>query len=96
MENADLELPAGARAGLIPLHPANTPSRRQLLFDDLAEWLPGMGVAVLRFDRRVGADMPLELQADDAETAVAELRDAAGDPALPIVLWGFSRGRGRP
>jgi uncharacterized protein len=92
VDDADLALPAGARAGLIPLHPASNPSRRSLLFDDLAEWLPGMGVAVLRFDRRAAGDVPLELQADDAETAVAELRAAAGNPALPIVLWGFSQG----
>ena len=92
MENVDLTLPANVRAGLIPLHPANNPSRRSLLFDDLAEWLPGLGVGVLRFDRRAADDVPLELQAVDAEAAIAELRAAAGDPHLPVVLWGFSQG----
>ena len=92
MDHADLTVPPGARAGLIPLHPANDPSRGSLLFADLAEHLPPLGVAVLRYDRRPGEDIPLEAQADDALEAAADLRAAVGDPALPIVLWGYSQG----
>jgi pimeloyl-ACP methyl ester carboxylesterase len=92
VDNADLTVPPGARAGLIPLHPANDPSRGSLLFADLAEQLPPLGVAVLRYDRRPGEDIPLEAQADDALEAAADLRAAVGDPALPIVLWGYSQG----
>jgi hypothetical protein len=54
VDHADLTVPPGARAGLIPLHPANDPSRGSLLFADLAEQLPPLGVAVLRYDRRPG------------------------------------------
>jgi pimeloyl-ACP methyl ester carboxylesterase len=92
VDHADLTVPPGARAGLIPLHPANDPSRGSLLFADLAEQLPPLGVAVLRYDRRPGEDIPLEAQADDALEAAADLRAAAGDPALPIVLCGYSQG----
>jgi pimeloyl-ACP methyl ester carboxylesterase len=92
VDHADLTVPPRARAGLIPLHPANDPSRRSLLFADLAEQLPPLGVAVLRYDRRPGEDIPLQAQADDALEAAADLRAAVGDPALPIVLWGYSQG----
>jgi hypothetical protein len=91
VDHADLTVPPGARPGLIPLHPANDPSRGSLLFDDLAEELPPLGVAVLRYDCRPGEDIPLEAQADDALEAAADLRAAVGDPALPIVLWGRRR-----
>ena len=53
-------------------------------------------MAVLRYDRRPGDDIPLEAQADDALEAAADLRAAVGDPALPIVLWGYSQAVGLP
>ncbi len=92
MPDYELSVPSDLRAGLVPLHPANDPSRDSLLFADLAEHLPPLGVAVLRFDRREAEDVPLQIQADDALAAVAHLRAATGEPQLPVVLWGFSQG----
>lgn len=92
MQDHDLTLPPGVRAGVIPLHAAGQPSRCSVLFDDLVELLPPLGVGVLRYDRRAGEDVPLETQADDAEIAIETLRSAAGDPDLPVVIWGFSQG----
>jgi pimeloyl-ACP methyl ester carboxylesterase len=46
---------------------------------------------VLRYDRR-GDDVPLELQADDAMSALAELRSRDDIDPARIGLWGFSQG----
>jgi uncharacterized protein len=82
---------SGRHPALIGLHPANAPSRDQVLFVHLASVLPPQGIAVLRYDRR-GNDVPLEVQADDALSAVAALRSRDDiDPEL-IGLWGFSQG----
>jgi uncharacterized protein len=93
---ATLTLPSSpARAGVIPLHPASDGSRDQLLFRHLARTLPSLGVAVLRFDRRLkhrGQDVPLADQAADSLAAVDRLRECVGEPGLPVGLWGWSQG----
>src|SRR5215472_11180020 len=93
---ATLTMPAGpVRGGLVPLHPANEPSRDQFLFRHLALILPPRGVAVLRFDRRAfrdDADVPLALQAKDALAVLQELRQVRGVGAAPLGVWGFSQG----
>jgi pimeloyl-ACP methyl ester carboxylesterase len=96
VEEADLALPEGRiLAGLVPLQPAEDPSRDHFLLRHLAEVLPAHGVAVLRYDRRPakdGHDVPLALQAEDARTAMAELRRLTGSAELPVGVWGFSQG----
>jgi uncharacterized protein len=91
-----LTIPEGPiRAGLIPLHPANDPSMDQFLFRHLAQRLPRLGVAVLRFDRRGsrhGDDVPLAHQVDDALAAARLLKARTNDPRLPVGLWGWSQG----
>jgi pimeloyl-ACP methyl ester carboxylesterase len=86
-------MPAGSspHPALIGLHPANDPSRDQFLFTHLASVLPPRGTAVVRYDRR-GSDVPLELQADDALSAVAALRARSDIDPTRIGLWGFSQG----
>ena len=81
----------GPHPALIGLHPANDRSRDHFLFRHLAAVLPPIGMAVLRFDRR-GDDVPLELQAEDAQSAVALLRSRADIDRTRIGLWGFSQG----
>lgn len=93
---ATLSIPASSPiGGLIPLHPADDPSRDQFLFRHLAALLPRQGVAVLRFDRRPTADhsdVPLATQARDALNALRALRQRPGMGSVPIGLWGFSQG----
>ncbi len=93
---ATLTMPSGpVRGGLVPLHPADEPSRDQFLFRHLAEILPPRGVAVLRFDRRAYSDdrdVPLALQAKDALGMLHELRQIPGVGNAPLGLWGFSQG----
>lgn len=91
---ATLTLPEGpVAAGIVPLHPASDGSRRQLLFDHLADTVEPRGLAVLRFDRRPSSrdeDVPFEVQADDALLALGALRDEVGD--VPLGLWAWSQG----
>jgi uncharacterized protein len=99
---ATLSLPLSTPliGGVVPLHPADDPSREQFLFRHLADLLPRHGIAVLRFDRRTtdsGGDVPLDSQAQDALAALQTLRYQAGRSAgseetLLIGLWGFSQG----
>ncbi|HKT36792.1 MAG TPA: alpha/beta hydrolase [Ktedonobacterales bacterium] len=93
---ATLTMPTGpVRGGLVPLHPADEPSRDQFLFRHLAEILPPRGVVVLRFDRRGygdDKDVPLALQAKDALVMLHELRQVPGVGNAPLGLWGFSQG----
>ena len=93
---ATLTAPAGrVRGGLVPLHPAAYASRRQFLFDHLAELLPAHGVAVLRFDRRpapAGDDVPFALQAADALAALETLRAEPEIGEAPLGLWAWSQG----
>jgi hypothetical protein len=88
-----LRLPDGAaRAGIVALPGASTPARRQPLFTHLSETVAPVGFAVLSFDRRPaerGGDTPLDVQARDALTAAAVLRDRLG---IPVGLFGFSQG----
>jgi pimeloyl-ACP methyl ester carboxylesterase len=81
----------GRHPAVICLHPANVPSRDHYLFLHLAEVLPPLGIAVLRFDRR-GDNVPLELQGDDALSACAVLRSRDDIDPQRIGLWGFSQG----
>jgi uncharacterized protein len=89
-----LSLPTGsARAGVLPLHPADDGSRSQFLFEHLAQVLPARGVAVLRYDRRPmsdGRDVPYQLQVDDLRCAWDVLAGEIGP--VPVGLWGFSQG----
>lgn len=92
---ASLTLSAGnrARGGLVPLHPAREASREQFLFRHLAEILPPLGLAILRYDRRRGnGDVPLRVQAQDALAAIGCLVERLGSRDLPIGLWGYSQG----
>lgn len=92
---ATLTLPEDAiRGGVVPLHPASEGSRRQFLFEHLADTLVPRGVAVLRFDRRSSSagDVPLEIQADDALEALRELRAQPEVGAAPLGLWAWSQG----
>lgn len=94
MPERELTVPEGrVRAGLVPLHPASDGSRRQFLFEHLVDTLVPRGFAVLRFDRRPppsGADVPFEVQAEDALEALAALRSEVGD--VPLGLWAWSQG----
>jgi uncharacterized protein len=91
---ATLRLPEGpARAGIVPLHPASAGSRRQFLFEHLADTLVPRGVAVLSFDRRPSPDerdIPFEVQAEDALAALRALRSEVG--SAPLGLWAWSQG----
>jgi predicted alpha/beta-hydrolase family hydrolase len=91
---ATLTLPSGAaRAGVVPLHGANSPNRDSELFAHLAHVLPHEGIALLRYDRRPNPtwdDVPFTQQADDALAAVAQFREHVAD--APIGLWAYSQG----
>jgi pimeloyl-ACP methyl ester carboxylesterase len=91
---ATLTLPEEqARGGLVPLHPASDGSRRQFLFDHLADTVVPRGFAVLRYDRGPspsGEDVPFAVQADDALRALDALRTEVGD--VPLGLWAWSQG----
>ena len=92
---ATVSLPDGdVRAGVVPLHPASDGSRRQFLFDHLADTLGPRGVAVLRFDRRPSStgDVPFEVQADDALEALRELHAQPEVGSAPLGLWAWSQG----
>jgi pimeloyl-ACP methyl ester carboxylesterase len=92
---ATLTLPEDpVRGGVVPLHPASDGSRRQFLFDHLADTLVPRGVAVLRFDRRPSSagDVPLESQADDALQALRELHAQPEIGSAPLGLWAWSQG----
>jgi pimeloyl-ACP methyl ester carboxylesterase len=81
-----------ARAGFVTLHGASNGERSYVLYEHLAELLPAVGIAIIRYDRRPAAagDVPLVDQADDALAAAAVLRREFGD--VPIALWGYSQG----
>jgi uncharacterized protein len=93
---ATLALPEGpARGGLVPLHPASDGSRRQFLFEHLADTLGPRGLAVLTFDRRPspdGSDIPFATQADDALEALRTLRERPEVGNVPLGLWAWSQG----
>lgn len=84
---------AECRAAVILLHPADDGGRRQFLFEHLAGLLPGLGIAVLHYDRRAaaaGRDVPYLLQAEDLGHARDVLTAEIG--RVPTGLWGFSQG----
>jgi len=89
-----LHLPSGTarHPALIGLHPADGASRDHVLFLHLARVLPPIGIAVLRFDRRAGAEDRFDVQADDALAAVAALASRDDIDERAIGLWGFSQG----
>jgi uncharacterized protein len=84
---------AQCRAAMVLLHPADDGGRYQFLFEHLAGLLPGLGIAVLRYDRRAaaaGRDVPYLLQAEDLSRARDVLATEIG--RVPTGLWGFSQG----
>ena len=93
---ATLTLPEGSvRGGLVPLHPASDGSRRQFLFDHLADTLMPRGLAILRYDRRPSPsdeDVPFATQADDALHALSLLRAQPEVGSAPLGLWAWSQG----
>ncbi len=81
------------RAGVVALHGAEAGERSYFLYRHLAEVLAGVGVAVLRYDRRPapeGHDVPLRAQAADALAAARRLGEIVD--GAPVGLWGFSQG----
>ncbi|MDQ2847242.1 MAG: alpha/beta fold hydrolase [Actinomycetota bacterium] len=81
------------RGGMVALHGASSPTRRQPLFDHLANTMNPLGWAVLAYDRRPaagGGDVPLHDQATDALLAVDALRERLD--GTPVGLFGFSQG----
>lgn len=81
------------RGGIVALHGASSPTRRQPLFDHLASTLNPLSWAVLAYDRRAsvdGGDVPLEDQATDALLAAEALRERLN--GAPVGLYGFSQG----
>ena len=93
---ATLTLPEGpVRGGVVPLHPASDGSRRQFLFEHLADTVAPMGLAVLRFDRRLspdGRDIPFAVQAEDALAALRTLRAQPEVGEVRLGLWAWSQG----
>ncbi len=91
---ATVSLPRGrVRAGVVALHGAEAGERSYFLYRHLAETLEGIGIAVLRYDRRPspeGHDVPLRTQATDALVAARRLGELIG--GAPVGLWGFSQG----
>ncbi|MGA8302915.1 MAG: alpha/beta hydrolase [Thermoplasmata archaeon] len=89
-------LPTGAvRAGLVALNPAGDQSKDQILMRHLSQTLPPLGIAILRFDRHpklYGWSVSLADQADDALAAIKELTARIGDPTLPVGIWGWDEG----
>ncbi len=79
------------RGGVVALHGASDPSRRQPLFDHLADTITPLGFAVLSYDRRESAsgDVPLRLQADDALAAAGVLAEGV---EAPVGVYAFSQG----
>jgi pimeloyl-ACP methyl ester carboxylesterase len=81
------------RGGVVALHGASLPQRDQPLFEHLAITLTPMGFAVLSFDRRPGRnaeeDPAVDVQAEDALTAVELLRSTID---APVGLFGYSQG----
>lgn len=91
--SAVLRLPEKeVHAGIVLLHGAADGRARQPLFNHLAHTFAPLGVAVLSYDRRLtrhGGDTPLQLQAEDAISAMNGLRTHL---RRPVGLFGFSQG----
>ena len=90
---ATLTLPSAPAAGaMILLHGANCGTRDHFLYEHIADVMPRVGVAVLRYDRRDGNgfDVPFAVQASDAMAAVSLLRQHV--PDVPVGLFGYSQG----
>ncbi|HEV2638744.1 MAG TPA: CocE/NonD family hydrolase [Actinocrinis sp.] len=90
-----LTRPSGrVRGGIVPLHSADDGSPDHFLVRHLAQVLPALGIAVLRYDRRpapaAGRPVPLPEQAADALAAADLIRRHCGP--VPVGLWGFSHG----
>ena len=87
-----LRMPEGElRGGLVMLHGASDGRARQPLFDQVAEVLTPIGVAVLSYERRrvERGDTPFGVQAEDA---VAALRSLSIELRCPVGVFGFSQG----
>lgn len=94
-----LPVEGGKVSGLIVLHGAEAPKRNQKLYQHLYEGLPGMGIAVLTFDRRGSGKSSGSLRGVDFETLADDA--IAGQHALQnlsrvnpdkIGFWGLSQG----
>jgi pimeloyl-ACP methyl ester carboxylesterase len=100
IDAGDVSLPATldtppdgpAHGAVVVLHGFGMPQRSYFLYDHLAQTLPTVEVAVLRFERRPreDGDVPFTVQAHDALAAVEEVRRRVGD--IPVGLWGWSQG----
>lgn len=92
--DATLHLPdgPGPHPAIVGLHPANGPSRDLFHFLHLARTLPPIGVAVLRFDRRPGAEDRFDVQCKDALAMVDVLQNRPEIDSARIGLWGYSQG----
>jgi len=93
---ASVFLPPGPlRGGIVPLHPADNPSRNQFLFRHLADVALPQGIAILSYDRPITTDNltpTLETQAAIATAALDTLRLQTNDDKVPLGLWGWSQG----
>jgi pimeloyl-ACP methyl ester carboxylesterase len=85
---ATLDEPArAARGGVVVLHTAEAGQRTHNLYAHVSRTLTGLGVSVLRFDRRA---LHIGQQSADAVAAIKVLRDQTGD--VPMGLWGMGMG----
>lgn len=89
---AVLRAPDGeVKSGLVMLHGASDGRARQPLFDQVANALAPLGIAVLSYQRRSveNDDTPLDVQAADAVAAMQALSSELG---CPVGVFGFSQG----
>ena len=90
--SAIVRVPEGeVRGGLVMLHGASDGRARQPLFDQVAQVVAPMGVAVLSYERRPveRGDTPLGVQAADAVAAMRALRI---ELRCRVGVFGFSQG----
>ena len=86
-------------SALVAAHGASGGERSSAIFRHLHEGLPGIGVAVLVFDRRGAGRSSGELKNSDytvlADDAIAARKFIASQPDLrgvPVGYWGYSQG----
>ncbi|MFZ0892058.1 MAG: alpha/beta hydrolase [Thermoplasmata archaeon] len=91
-----MTIPSGqVRAGVVALNPAGDQSKDQILMRHLTQTLPSIGIATVRFDRRpkrYGWNVSFAEQADDALAALRDLIARVGNPSLPGGIWGWGDG----
>lgn len=86
-------------SGLVVLHSASMPTRKAKLYRHLYEGLPGMGIAVLIFDRRGSGKssgslrgVDYEALADDAIAGQRALQKLSRVDPNRVGFWGLSQG----